>query len=61
LMEDLKEAGIPVPVPPKGTEVDRWLELAGVYFSHVGPLLRSARINKARRVAGPVQMRLKSS
>jgi len=61
LMEDLKEAGIPVPVPLKGTEVDRWLELAGVYFSHVGPLLRSARINKARRIAGPVQMRLESS
>jgi hypothetical protein len=61
LVLDLKVAGIPVPIPPKGTEADRWVELAGTYLSHVGPLLRSGRIVKARGIAGPVQMRLDSS
>jgi hypothetical protein len=61
LLLDLKDAGIPVPVPPKGTEVDRWLETAGVYLSHIGPLLRDGRIGKAKRIADLMQMRLDSS
>ena len=40
LMLDLRKAGIPVPFAPKGTEVEKWLEMASVYFSHIGPLLR---------------------
>jgi len=35
-MFDLRKAGIPVPFAPKGTEVERWLEMASVYCSHVG-------------------------
>ena len=61
LMVELKEAGIPVPIPPKGTEVDKWVEMAGVYCSHVGQLLRNVRIGKAKRIAGPVQVRLESN
>jgi hypothetical protein len=61
LMVELKEAGIPVPIPPKGTEVDKWVEMAGVYCSHVGQLLRNVRIGKAKRVAGLVQARLESN
>jgi hypothetical protein len=40
LMFDLRKAGIPVPYAPKGTEVEKWLEMASVYCSHVEPLLR---------------------
>jgi hypothetical protein len=36
----LRKAGIPVPFA-KGTEVEKWLEMASVYCSHVGPLLRA--------------------
>jgi hypothetical protein len=61
LMVELKEAGIPVPIPPKGTEVDKWVEMAGVYCSHVGQLLRNVRIGKAKRIAGLVQVRLESN
>jgi hypothetical protein len=61
LMVELKEVGIPVPVPPKGTEVDKWIEMAGVYCSHVGELLRNAHVRKAKRIAGPVQERLESN
>ena len=38
LMLDLRQSGIPVPFAPKGTEVEKWLEMASVYFSHIGPL-----------------------
>jgi hypothetical protein len=58
LMLDLKKAGIPVPFAPKGTEVEKWLEMASVYCSHVGPLLRDGHIGQARGVAELVQMRL---
>ena len=58
LMLDLRKAGIPVPFAPKGTEVEKWLEMASVYFSHVGPLLRDGHLGEARRVAELVQMRL---
>jgi hypothetical protein len=61
LMVDLKRVGIPVPVPPKGTEVDKWLEMAGVYYSHLGPLLRDGHIKEIRGIAGLVQMRLSST
>ncbi len=60
LMVDLRRVGIPVPVPPKGTDVDKWLEMAGVYYSHVGPLLRDGHIKETRDIAGLVQMRLSS-
>jgi len=58
LMLDLRKAGIPVPFAPKGTEVEKWLEMASVYFSHVGPLLRDGHVRQARDVAELVQMRL---
>jgi hypothetical protein len=58
LMLDLRKAGIPVPFAPKGTEVEKWLEMASVYFSHVGPLLRDGHLREARGVAELVQMRL---
>ena len=58
LMLDLRKAGIPVPFAPKGTEVEKWLEMASVYFSHVGPFLRDGHIREARGVAELVQMRL---
>jgi hypothetical protein len=61
LMVDLKGVGIPVPIPPKGTEVDKWLEMAGVYYSHLGPLLRDGHINETRGLAELVQMRLSST
>ena len=61
LMVDLKRVGIPVPVPPKGTEVDKWLEMAGVYYGHVGPLLRDGHIKETEDIARLVQMRLSSS
>src|SRR5262249_2764871 len=55
LMLDLRKAGIPVPFAPKGTEVEKWLEMASVYFSHVGPLLRDGHVRQARDVAELVQ------
>ena len=58
LMLDLRKAGIPVPFAPKGTEVEKWLEMASVYFGHVGPLLRDGHVRQARDVAQLVQMRL---
>src|SRR5215510_8128989 len=58
LMLDMKKAGIPVPIAPKGTEIEKWLEMASVYFSHVGPLLRDGHLSQARGVADRVQMRL---
>ena len=58
LMLDVRKAGFPVPFAPKGTEVDKWLEMASVYFSHVGPLLRDGHLREARGVAELVQMRL---
>jgi len=58
LMLDVRKAGIPVPFAPKGTEVEKWLEMASVYFSHVGPLLRDGHLREARGVAELVQMRL---
>lgn len=61
LMVDLKRVGIPVPVPPKGTEVDKWLEMAGVYYGHVGVLLRDGHIQETKNIAGLVQMRLGST
>lgn len=51
LMLDLRKSGIPVPFAPKGTEVEKWLEMASVYFSHIGPLLRDGHLREARRVA----------
>lgn len=51
MMLDLRKAGIPAPFAPKGTEVEKWLEMASVYFSHVGPLLRDGHLGEARRVA----------
>ena len=56
LMLDLRKSGIPVPFAPKGTEVEKWLEMASVYFSHIGPLLRDGHLREARRVAELVQM-----
>lgn len=50
-MLDLRKSGIPVPFAPKGTEVEKWLEMASVYFSHIGPLLRDGHLREARRVA----------
>ena len=61
LMLDLRKAGIPVPFAPKGTEVEKWLEMASVYFSHVGPLLRDGHLREARGVAELVQMRTQLS
>jgi hypothetical protein len=61
LMVDLKRVGIAVPLPPKGTEVDKWLEMAGVYYGHVGPLLRDGHIKETEDIAGLVQMRLSST
>jgi hypothetical protein len=61
LMLHLRKAGIPVPFAPKGTEVEQWLEMASVYFSHVGPLLRDGHLREARGVAELVQMRLGSA
>lgn len=58
LMLDLKKAGIPVPFAPKGTEVEKWLEMASVFCSHVGPLLRDGHLVQARGVAELVQIRL---
>ena len=58
LMLELRKAGIPVPFAPKGTDVEKWLEMASVYFSHVAPLLRDGHIGQARGVAELVQMRL---
>jgi hypothetical protein len=61
VMLDLRKAGIPVPFAPKGTEVDKWLEMASVYLSHVGPLLRDGHAREAKGVAELVQMRLGST
>jgi len=58
LMLDLKKAGIPVPFAPKGTDVEKWLEMASVYFSHLGPFLRDGHVGEARGIAELVQMRL---
>lgn len=58
LMVDMRKAGIPVPFAPKGTELEKWLEMASVYFSHVGPQLRDGHLSQAREVADLVQMRL---
>ena len=58
LMLDLRKARIPVPFAPKGTDVEKWLEMASVYYSHVGPLLRDGHLREARGVAELVQMRL---
>ena len=58
LMLDLKRARIPVPFAPKGTEVEKWLEMASVYFSHLGPLLRDGHVGEAKGVASLVQLRL---
>ena len=58
LMFDLGKAGIPVPFAPKGTDVGKWLEMASVYCSHVGPLLRDGHVREARGIAELVQMRL---
>ena len=58
LMLDLRRARIPVPLAPKGTEVEKWLEMASVYFSHVGPLLRDGHVGEAKGVASLVQLRL---
>jgi hypothetical protein len=58
LMLDLRKAGISVPFAPKGTDVEKWLEMASVYFSHVGPLLRDGHVRETRDVAELVQMRL---
>ena len=57
LMLDLRNAGIPVPFAPKGTDVEKWLEMASV-FSHLGPLLRDGHVGEARGVAELVQIRL---
>jgi hypothetical protein len=57
-MLDLRKAGIPVPSAPKGTDVEKWLEMASMYCSHVGPLLRDGHAKEARGVAELVQMRL---
>jgi hypothetical protein len=58
LMLDLRKAGIPVPFAPKGTDVEKWLEMASVYFSHVGPMLRDGHVGEARGIAELVQIRL---
>ena len=58
LMLDLRRAPIPVPLAPKGTEVEKWLEMASVYFSHLGPLLRDGHVGEAKGVASLVQLRL---
>ena len=58
LMLDLKKAGIPVPFAPKGTDVEKWLEMASVYLSHLGPLLRDGHLGEAKGVANLVQLRL---
>src|ERR1700730_5415120 len=58
LMFDLRKAGIPVPFAPKGTDVDKWLEMASVYFSHVGPLLRDGHVREAKGMSELVQIRL---
>jgi hypothetical protein len=58
LMLDLRKAGIPVPFAPKGTELEKWLEMASVYLSHIGPLLRDGHLGEARGVANLVQLRL---
>ena len=58
LMVDIRKAGIPVPFAPKGTELEKWLEMASVYFSHVGPLLRDGHLSQAKEIADLVQMRL---
>jgi len=58
LMLDLRKARIPVPFAPKGIDVEKWLEMASVYYSHVGPLLRDGHLREARGVAELVQMRL---
>ena len=58
LMLDLRKARLPVPFAPKGTDVEKWLEMASVYFSHVAPLLRDGHLREARGVAELVQMRL---
>ena len=60
LMLDVRRAHIPVPFAPKGTEVEKWLEMASVYFSHVGPLLRDGHVGEAKGVASLVQLRLGS-
>jgi hypothetical protein len=57
---DLRKAGIPVPFAPKGTDVEKWLEMASVYCSHVGPLLRDGHVGESRGVAELVQIRLGS-
>jgi hypothetical protein len=58
LMFDLRKVGIPVPFAPKGTDVDKWLEMASVYFSHVGPLLRDGHVREAKGMSELVQIRL---
>jgi len=58
LMVDMRKARIPAPFAPKGTELEKWLEMASVYFSHVGPRLRDGHVSQAREVANLVQMRL---
>ena len=58
LMLDLRKAGIPVPFAPKGTDVEKWLEMASGYLSHIGPLLRDGHLGEARGVANLVQLRL---
>src|SRR6476660_1399656 len=58
LMLDLRKARLPVPFAPKGTEVEKWLKMASVFCSHVGPLLRDGHLVQARGVAELVQIRL---
>jgi len=57
-MLDMRKAKIPAPFAPKGTESEKWLEMASVYFSHSGPLLRDGHVSQSREIAEVVQMRL---
>jgi hypothetical protein len=61
LMIDLERAGMPVPHRPKGMELDKWFEMAAVYFSHIGPLLRDGHYSEARGIAALVQRGFRSS
>jgi hypothetical protein len=49
---------LPVPFAPKGTDVDKWLEMASVFCSHVGPLLRDGHVREASGISELVQFRL---
>jgi hypothetical protein len=58
LLAEVNSAGMLVPFAPKGTDINKWLEMASVYCSHVGPLLRNGHIREARGIAELVQIRL---